>query len=573
MLFKHFLHGLVSMSNSDEKKSTCNIQEYISGKIFVIPNYQRGYKWGVPPEKKDGKATCSVKFLLECIIDAQKKSKDKKDDKKKIDYFIQGVTVTENNGEVVLIDGQQRTTTLYLLLKYLGYDQLPTIKYDIRKETHNFLKDSFIENGELKSKHESNESQDIFYLNKAMKTIHSELNEYSDDSKMELRQYILENVKLFYITIDKNEATKVFSMLNGQKAEMKQAELIKAELLRLISKNEECDSGNQQNNGWEINQARSKYAREWDRWNYWWNREEVKSFYEHSNNEPPIDFLLKDFIFFNNEKLEFSFKNFKDNFLADPKLAKSTFKKLREHQKTFEDWFNNVEKHNYLGLIIKCHKIKNKEVFKYLRDKKEIRYFKKYATWAILGLEHEEIMGENSEQLLKQEADKVFSLLKEKKVYHDKNNQEDKDNKNIEESHKHAYRQLLRRNVDMDTQLGRRFDFSIWSSKSLEHIHPQSKPDELEWTDDLSVHCIGNLVLLYIGDNSSFSNLPFNDKKNKLFNPNKAETKEKKPLIKSISLLHTVSVFSNNQWGIEQIKENRDGFLREFSDTYELGEK
>ena len=126
------------MSNPDKPQSILNIRDYISGKTFVIPNYQRGYKWGVPREKE-----CSVQTLLSNILQAKEKNK--------AEYFIQGVTVTENNGEVVLIDGQQRTTTLYLLLKYLGYDQLPTIRYDIRKETHNFLKDSFIENGELKS--------------------------------------------------------------------------------------------------------------------------------------------------------------------------------------------------------------------------------------------------------------------------------------------------------------------------------------------------------------------------------------------------------------------------------------
>ena len=106
------------MSNSDEKKSIRNIREYISGKTFVIPNYQRGYKWGVPRKnEKDGENTCSVQRLLNNILQA----------KEKPEYFIQGVTVAEKDGKIILIDGQQRTTTLYLLLKYLGYDQLPTI--------------------------------------------------------------------------------------------------------------------------------------------------------------------------------------------------------------------------------------------------------------------------------------------------------------------------------------------------------------------------------------------------------------------------------------------------------------
>ena len=538
----------------------------------MIPNYQRGYKWGVPREKE-----CSVQTLLSNILQAKEKNK--------AEYFIQGVTVTENNGEVVLIDGQQRTTTLYLLLKYLGYDQLPTIRYDIRKETHNFLKDSFIENGELKSKHESNESQDIFYLNKAIKTIHGELNEYSDDSKMELRFYILENVKLFYITIEKDEATKVFSMLNGQKAEMKQAELIKAELLRLISKNDSNHS--QQNNEWEINQARSKYAREWeinqarskyarewDRWNYWWNRKEVKIFYSSDKEESPIDFLLNNFAYFKNrspdknqnKNMKF-FELFKTEFLTSSKLAKNTFKELREFQKTFEDWFNDSEKHNYLGLIIKCSRtdIDKKEMFEYLKDKKEIEYFRNYAKWALVGATHNQITNEEHIQEKIQKAENVFFLLQMPNVYDDG----DKDNsQNIKEAKIHAYKQLLRMNVEMDTKLKRPFDFSIWSSKSLEHIHPQSRFNELEWEDNFSVHCIGNLVLLYGRDNSSFGKLSFDKKKTKLFKPD-----GEKNLIESMSLLHTISVFSNEKWEFAQIKENQEYFLEEFRKTYGLGEK
>ena len=521
----------------------------------MIPNYQRGYKWSVPCEGKK----CSVQTLLSDIFQAK--------EKKKAEYFIQGVTVTENNGEVILIDGQQRTTTLYLLLKYLEYDQLPTIKYDIRKETDVFIKDSFIENGELKSNHETNESQDIFYLKKAVKTIHDKLNGHTDNYKEEIREYVLENIKLFYIIIEKDEATKVFSMLNGQKAEMKQAELIKAELLRLISKNDSNHS--HQNNEWEINQARSKYAREWDRWNYWWNREEVKIFYGNDKEESPINFLLENFTFSNNEKLGFSFKNFKDNFLVDSKSAKSTFKKLRDYQKIFEDWFNDTRTHNYLGLIIKCSELKF-STFEYLRSKNEDINIEEYAKWALVGATHNQITNEEHIQEKIQKAENVFFLLQMPNVYDDG----DKDNsQNIKEAKNHAYKQLLRMNVEMDTQLKRRFDFSIWSSKSLEHIHPQSRYNELEWEDNLSVHCIGNLVLLYGNDNSSFGDKEFNEKKNKLFNPNKAKNNKEKLLIKSMSLLHTVSIFANEKWEFAQIKENQKYFLEEFRKAYGLGEK
>ena len=55
------------------------------------------------------------------------------------DVFLQGVTVSENVDEIILIDGQQRTTFLYLLLKYLGYKGNFAIRYAIRKESEDFL--------------------------------------------------------------------------------------------------------------------------------------------------------------------------------------------------------------------------------------------------------------------------------------------------------------------------------------------------------------------------------------------------------------------------------------------------
>lgn len=53
------------------------------------------------------------------------------------EVFIQGITVCEGD-RIVLVDGQQRTTFFYLLMKYLGYDGRFEMKYDIRKESNDW---------------------------------------------------------------------------------------------------------------------------------------------------------------------------------------------------------------------------------------------------------------------------------------------------------------------------------------------------------------------------------------------------------------------------------------------------
>ena len=76
-------------------------------------------------------------------------------------------------------------------------------------------------------------------------------------------------------------------------------------------------------------------------------------------------------------------------------------------------------------------------------------------------------------------------------------------------------------------------------------------------------HGIGNLVLLYKDENSSFNNSPFEVKRELFFNPNKTE------LTKSRRLLHTVCVFAEQKdWNGQSIVTNAQRVLDEFKDCY-----
>lgn len=78
----------------------------IEGEFFV-PSYQRGYRWGNE----------EVVRLLDDIYTNGTKN-----------YCLQPVVV-KNNGETFeLIDGQQRLTTLFILLKYIQKEYKPRIK-------------------------------------------------------------------------------------------------------------------------------------------------------------------------------------------------------------------------------------------------------------------------------------------------------------------------------------------------------------------------------------------------------------------------------------------------------------
>src|SRR5690606_30351518 len=96
------------MHNILELKTINEIQKF----TFHIPSYQRGYKWG----------TKEVTELLNDINDfVPRLINESLDDKTW--YCLQPIVlknIDENNFEV--IDGQQRLTTIYLILHYLNQD-------------------------------------------------------------------------------------------------------------------------------------------------------------------------------------------------------------------------------------------------------------------------------------------------------------------------------------------------------------------------------------------------------------------------------------------------------------------
>ena len=566
--------------------TTITLREYLNKKkVFVIPTYQRGYVWG----KNRASETDSVSYLMETIENRFKS---------KSEIFLQGVTVNESKDEIVIIDGQQRTTCLYLLLKYLGFQGEFEINYEIRKESSEYLKEIKTE----VSEQEDDDFQDIYFFKKSMRIIREKLSYLND--KEDFLKYILDNIKFLYINIPYPEqAVKVFTMMNGNKAHMKTEEIIKAELLRVAS----CGRGDYFDDDeiyhsfeWDNNMLRSRYAREWDKWLYWWNCDEVKKLFRCKN---VMGLLIK--TFYNDPKNELSFESFKKKYLdkSEPLQAKQTFDKLRRLQKRFEDAFNEPISYNKIGAILRILDSKNSHKFIHSYFNKEDNTqsidLDKYYKCVFLDMTHDQIM-----DLLKDGKSDAYDEKFEIKL------------KCIEDDLAYTYisyredlfRLLLRLNIDqdckqnqnqeIDAHKGRKFDFGIWDNgnRSLEHIYPRSKVwhikddkklngedeelqdnnidstyisrDSIEYrlednsTITTSEHSIGNLVLLYKNENSSLGASPFEGKKAMFFNP------DIKEYFNSRHLLHTIYAFSKSVWNGATIAENKYKTIKEFKDYY-----
>lgn len=270
----------------------------------------------------------------------------------------------------------------------------------------------------------------------------------------------MEHVKFLFVIIPEEQAKIVFTMMNGNKARMTDEELIKAELLRCASLEHNLFSEA------EHIALRGRLAREWDSWLYWWSDKNVESFFRTGGKQ--LGWLLP----LVSESSKVNFNGFKDKLLKSQtmKQSKSVFKKMRLLQKSIEDAYNHSISYNYLGVILY---IRNnaEQRFAFLRwyfginqdgsHSKSIAELKRYYDWAIIGVNHEDIVAVNVERY--SDARNRFQRELESNMlfrYH----------------YETAYRWLLRQNIKQDNLYSdRKFDFNIEYNRSLEHVYPKSK--------------------------------------------------------------------------------------------------
>lgn len=206
-----------------ENKIELKTVSELKDKRFVVPNYQRGYKW----------RTKDVEYLIEDIAEIAQ------DDHS--DYCLQPIVVAPNwkqkicptCGHIIdsteegfiLVDGQQRLTTIWLIINWAKHNGIEVswnfdIEYDTRKDSNEYL------NGIKEKGCAENEGTcDIHYFSQALATIASKkerLQSFFDN--------LTKNVKIIWYEIDSDEGPSHFERLNNAKIGLTNAELVKAYL-------------------------------------------------------------------------------------------------------------------------------------------------------------------------------------------------------------------------------------------------------------------------------------------------------------------------------------------------------
>ena len=200
------------MSNAKEYVKTLTISDLFDDKNkckYIIPIYQRNYAWG----------DNEISSLLQDIKNAceQNKEQDK-------NYYIGSLVVyCRENGDFEVIDGQQRLTTLTLIMHYLGKLNFRNVFFEHRDESEQALSNLNSE------KLPSNFSQALEIINKG-------IHEWGDN-KTNFAKFLLEKVEIIRTEVPEGtDLNHYFEIMNTRGEQLEKHEILKARLMKKLPK-------------------------------------------------------------------------------------------------------------------------------------------------------------------------------------------------------------------------------------------------------------------------------------------------------------------------------------------------
>lgn len=313
-------------SMADNKIALKTIRS-LNGMRFYIPSYQRGYRW----------TNLQIENLLKDVFEFKK-------DTDGSFYCLQPLVVREDKERKIwrVIDGQQRLTTLYLILKSLNFDTF-FLEYE---------RDSYIEKCD-NSNSVQNDNIEIYYLTTAKQIIDN----WNPRNKEGFVDKILDQTKFIFYNvgdISDEEEHDIFNNLNSGKIALTNAELIKALFLTKV--------GREDLKHREVEQR--LLADEFDQIERTLRQDDFWYFLAGNNPKPSSCInLLFNLMLDSDEKLKKEYRKdeplrtffyFNDLILGEKGndsyiKSKTIWEKVREVFHIMEGWYNDPSMYNLIG--------------------------------------------------------------------------------------------------------------------------------------------------------------------------------------------------------------------------------
>lgn len=317
------------MSKILELKSIENFR----GFHFLVKDYQRGYKW----------TATEVRQLLDDLNEFEPKENEF--------YCLQPIVIKADNDKKELIDGQQRCTTIYLILQYLG-QHLFDITYQTREQSAEFLTKIATlgisgEWNDWVASYSEKDNVDNYHFFQAYRTIQDWFAEKSEDEKNCFLEKLLSKTKvIWYEVTGKIDSIELFTRINSNKIPLTEAELIKALFLIALT-----DTSTQRE--WVVAQQWDKIENELEEDEFW--------YFITANTPPatPIDYIFSlsevvkkqenyqgEYPIFN------AYYNVYKNAENKKQWVETQWNEVRNNFLTLKEWFKDFEYYHLVGALI-----------------------------------------------------------------------------------------------------------------------------------------------------------------------------------------------------------------------------
>lgn len=339
-----------------ELRSIAELQDL----AFFIPDYQRGYRW----------TRQQVEDLLNDIFEFSQKENAgiyclqplvvirKSSDEQLLDKIRKADDLSEVkrllNGLWEVVDGQQRLTTIRLILEVLQHPHFYDIKYTTREKSAEFL-------NKIATTQENEDNIDYHHICQAVIVIREWLEKKNTEKFLSV---LLKQVKFIWYETQEENPKEVFTRLNIGKISLTNAELVKALLLNKSNFDSVDDN--------KVRLWQQEIAMEWDAMEYALQSNEFWLFLNDHGYERPtrIDFIF-DMICHSNlllckddseKEATDDYKTFryfyhylsaqKQNGIPPSQAAHTIWEKVKEIFQTLQEWFDDKELYHYIGFLI-----------------------------------------------------------------------------------------------------------------------------------------------------------------------------------------------------------------------------
>jgi len=310
---------------------------------FFVPDYQRGYRWREE----------EVKQLLDDIYENGEKN-----------YYLQPIVVRRKGGNYELIDGQQRLTTIYLILSCIK-EILPKtpinyqITYETRQETYDFLRE--IDLGR------KNENIDFFFIANAYTTIRQwfKVDDSEKDSMgtaIDFYRQLKNFVKVIWYEVDEDiSGVELFTRLNIGRIPLTNSELVRA---LFLSRNSNLTPAEQ-----------LEIAAEWDNIEKELHQPSFWAFltnYQSEDYPNRID-LLFDLMAGGKSKDNYATFFFFNNKIKQGEKKQELWKEIVAYFSRLREWYENREIFHKVGFLVadKIDKNNDKTLIHLLKETEE----------------------------------------------------------------------------------------------------------------------------------------------------------------------------------------------------------